>query len=97
GQAGAVLARLGALKFEMANLVTPVFSIPLGAGAFPVSVLLVLILSYLAHWFPKNALDRVKGGWTWLPSPVQAALILSIALGLYYMSGTEVQFIYGNF
>jgi hypothetical protein len=24
-------------------------------------------------------------------------LILSIAFGLYYMSGTEVQFIYGNF
>jgi alginate O-acetyltransferase complex protein AlgI len=97
GQAWAVLARLGALKFEVANLVAPVFSIPFGAGSLPVSVLLVLILSYLAHWFPKNALDGVRGGWTWLPSPVQAALILSIAFGLYYISGTEVQFIYGNF
>jgi D-alanyl-lipoteichoic acid acyltransferase DltB (MBOAT superfamily) len=96
-QAWAVLARLGALKFEMANLITPVFSIPMAGAQFPVSVLLVMLLSYLAHWFPKNALDRVQGGWTWLPSPVQAAMILSIAFGLYYISGTEVQFIYGNF
>jgi D-alanyl-lipoteichoic acid acyltransferase DltB (MBOAT superfamily) len=96
-QAWAVLARLGALKFEMANLLAPVFSIPFGAGSLPVSVLLVLILSYLAHWFPKNALDHVEGGWRWLPSPVQAVMILSIAFGLYYISGTEVQFIYGNF
>jgi alginate O-acetyltransferase complex protein AlgI len=97
GQAGEVLARLGALNFEVTNLTTPVFSIPFGVGSLPVSVLLVMILSYLAHWFPKNALERVRGGWTWLPSPVQAALILSIALGLYYVSGAEVQFIYGNF
>ena len=85
------------MNFEATNLLTPVFSIPIGKAALPVSVLLVLILSYLAHWFPKNALDKVEGGWRWLPSPVQAALILSIAFGLYYMSGTEVQFIYGNF
>jgi len=97
GQAWDVLARLGAMKFEMSNLLSPVFSIPVGAAKLPVSVLLVLILSYLAHWFPKNALDKVRDGFTWLPSPVQAALILTIALSLFYISGTEVQFIYGNF
>ena len=97
GNAWEVLARLGALKFEATNLLTPVFSIPFGAGSLPVSVLLVLILSYLAHWFPKNALDKMEGNWRWLPSPVQAVMILSIAFGLYYVSGTEVQFIYGNF
>ena len=96
-QAWDVLARLGALKLETTNLLTPVFSIPLGGVNLPVSVLLVLVLSYLAHWFPKNALDKVRDGFTWLPSPVQAALILTVALGLYYISGTEVQFIYGNF
>jgi alginate O-acetyltransferase complex protein AlgI len=96
-QAWDVLARLGALKLEMTNLLTPVFSIPLGGVQLPISVLLVLVLSYLAHWFPKNALDRLRDGFTWLPSPVQAALILTVALGLYYISGTEVQFIYGNF
>ena len=26
-----------------------------------------------------------------------SGLILTVALGLYYISGTEVQFIYGNF
>lgn len=97
GQAWAVLARLGALQFEMANLISPVFSIPLGGAQLPVSVLMLLILGYLAHWFPKNAFDKVRDGFTWLPSPVQAALILTVAFGLYYVSGTEVQFVYGNF
>jgi hypothetical protein len=36
-------------------------------------------------------------GWAWLPAPVQAVLILSTAVGLYYLSSAEVQFIYGNF
>jgi hypothetical protein len=60
-------------------------------------MLVVLILSYLAHWFPKDALDKVRGGFSWLPSPLQAAVILSVAFGLYYVSGSEAQFIYGNF
>jgi D-alanyl-lipoteichoic acid acyltransferase DltB (MBOAT superfamily) len=97
GQAWEVLGRLGALKFEIANLTAPVFQIPMGGFSIPVSVLAVLILSYLAHWFPKNALDNVRDRFAWLPSPVQAALILSIAFGLYYASGSEAQFIYGNF
>jgi alginate O-acetyltransferase complex protein AlgI len=94
GQAWDVLARLGALRFEMANLLAPV-AIPKLSISIP--VLPVLIISYLAHWFPKNALDRVRGGFTWLPSPVQALMILSIAVGVFYFSGAEGQFIYGNF
>ena len=97
GQAWEVLGRLGALKFEIANLTAPVFQIPMGGFSIPVSVLAVLILSYLAHWFPKNALESIRDRFAWLPSPVQAALILSIAFGLYYASGSEAQFIYGNF
>lgn len=97
GQAWGVLARVGALQFEMANLTSPVFSIPLGGTQLSVSVLILLIIGYLAHWFPKNAFDKVKDGFTWLPAPVQAVLILTVALGLYLVSGTEVQFVYGNF
>ena len=82
-QAWEVLARLGALKFETANLATP--------------VLVVLIVGYLSHWVPDDALAKVRDGWAWLPSPVQAALVLSVAYGLYYLSSAEVQFIYGNF
>jgi alginate O-acetyltransferase complex protein AlgI len=82
-QAWEVLARLGAMNFEAANLAPP--------------VLAVLVGGYLSHWFPQNALEKVRDGWGWLPSPVQAALILSVAYGLYYLSSAEVQFIYGNF
>ncbi|HEY0407976.1 MAG TPA: MBOAT family O-acyltransferase [Pyrinomonadaceae bacterium] len=82
-QAWEIVKRIGALQPGAGNLATP--------------VLTVLALGYLSHWLPKDAFDRVRGGWNWLPSPVQAALILSIAVGLYYLSGTEAQFIYGNF
>jgi D-alanyl-lipoteichoic acid acyltransferase DltB (MBOAT superfamily) len=82
-QAWEVLSRLGAMKFEAANLAPP--------------VLAVLVGGYLSHWIPQNALEKVRDGWDWLPSPAQAALILSVAYGLYYLSSAEVQFIYGNF
>jgi alginate O-acetyltransferase complex protein AlgI len=82
-QAWDVLSRLGALKFETANLAWPVMA--------------VLGLGFLSHWFPKDALDRVRRGWMWLPAPVQAAFILTLSVGLYYLSSVEVQFIYGNF
>lgn len=82
-QAWDVIARLGAMKFETANLAWPVVA--------------VLCIGYLSHWFPAGALDRLRGGFLWLPAPVQAALILSVAVGLYYLSSVEVQFIYGNF
>lgn len=82
-QAWEILKRFGAMNFEAGNLQWP--------------VLTVLAIGYLSHWVPKDALERVKAGWGWLPAPVQAALILSVGVGLYYLSGTEMQFIYGNF
>jgi alginate O-acetyltransferase complex protein AlgI len=78
-----VLKRLGSLEFAASNLALPVLS--------------VLVLGYLAHWIPRPTFDKVSDGWNWLPSPAQAALILGVALGLYYVSSTNVQFIYGNF
>ena len=81
--AGEVLARFGALKFSMGNLST--------------SILLVLLLTFLSHWLPKRIDFELKHFWTWLPAPVQAAFILSLAAGLYYVAGAEAQFIYGNF
>ena len=82
-QAWEVLRRLGVMQFATGNLVVP--------------VLTVLATGYLAHWFPSRALERVGRGWVWLPAPLQAAIVLVVAFGLYYISGTEAQFIYGNF
>lgn len=78
-----VLARLSAFQFSTGNL--------------PASLLLLLVLAYLSHWLPAKGLAAIRQGWSWLPSPAQAVVVLSIAFGLYYLSGTEVQFIYGNF
>jgi alginate O-acetyltransferase complex protein AlgI len=82
-QAGEVLRRLGAMQFATGNLVVP--------------VLTVLAAGYLAHWFPRRALENIGRGWVWLPAPLQAAIVLVVAFGLYYISGTQAQFIYGNF
>jgi alginate O-acetyltransferase complex protein AlgI len=78
-----ILKRLGAMQFAAGNLALPVLSI--------------LLLGYAAHWAPPNTFERIRRAWSWLPSPAQAVLIVSMALGLYYVAGAEAQFIYGNF
>lgn len=92
-----VLARLGALRFEAANLLSPILSGPVFGLNLTLTVLHVLVIGYLSHWFPKGWLDRAGTLWARLPAPVQAVLILAIALGLNKLSGADVQFIYGNF
>jgi D-alanyl-lipoteichoic acid acyltransferase DltB (MBOAT superfamily) len=78
-----VLKRLGALQFSAANL--------------PTSLLLLLVLGFASHFAPARVTTSLRDAWGWLPAPAQAVVVLSIAFGLYYVSGTEVQFIYGNF
>jgi alginate O-acetyltransferase complex protein AlgI len=78
-----ILKRLGAMQFAAGNLALP--------------VLAIMLAGYLAHWMPSIVFDRIRGGWSWLPSPAQAVLIISVAVGLYYLAGAEAQFIYGNF
>jgi alginate O-acetyltransferase complex protein AlgI len=78
-----VLQRLTAFQFSVGNL--------------PASLALLLIVAYLSHWLPARLFGAIREGWNWLPSPAQAVVVLSTAFGLYYVSGAEVQFIYGNF
>jgi D-alanyl-lipoteichoic acid acyltransferase DltB (MBOAT superfamily) len=82
-QALEVVKRLGARQYSHANLATP--------------ILLTLLLGFLSHWMPADAFQKARRAWAWLPAPVQAAFILAVAVGLYYVSGAEAQFIYGNF
>ena len=78
-----VLRRLTVFKFSLGNL--------------PTSLLLILLIGFASHWLPEKLLNSIRHAWSWLPSPVQAGVVVSVALGLYYVSGAEVQFIYGNF
>jgi D-alanyl-lipoteichoic acid acyltransferase DltB (MBOAT superfamily) len=82
-QAWAVLSRFKALEFSAPNLSWQVIT--------------MMAIGYLSHWFPRNALDKLRDGWAWLPAPVQAAFILALAVGLSRWSSADVQFIYGNF
>ncbi len=81
--AGQVLKRLGAFEFAAGNLSR--------------SILIVITAAYLSHWLPEIFATSTGKVWAWLPAPVQAAVILFVAIGLYYVSGAEAQFIYGNF
>ena len=78
-----IISRLSALQFSTANLAKP--------------ILIVIIVGFLSHWLPQRVSDSASAAWNWLPSPAQAVVILSVALGLYYVSSANVQFIYGNF
>jgi D-alanyl-lipoteichoic acid acyltransferase DltB (MBOAT superfamily) len=82
-QAIEVLKRLTTFQFSTANL--------------PMSLLLLLMLGFASHFAPATVTTRCRDAWTCLPAPAQAVVVLSIAVGLYYVSGAEVQFIYGNF
>jgi alginate O-acetyltransferase complex protein AlgI len=82
-QVFAVLQRLALFQFSTGNL--------------PPQLLLILAGAFVAHWLPAKGLTTIQTGWRWLPSPAQAVVVLSIAFGLIYLSGSEVQFIYGNF
>jgi alginate O-acetyltransferase complex protein AlgI len=82
-QAIAVLKRLTSFQFSTSNL--------------PTSLLLLLILGFASHFIPIRVNTRLREAWGWLPAPAQAVVVLSIAFCLYYVSGAEVQFIYGNF
>jgi hypothetical protein len=46
---------------------------------------------------PGRLSEPVGQSWNRMPAPIQAAVIVTIGIGLYFISGTEVQFIYGNF
>jgi alginate O-acetyltransferase complex protein AlgI len=83
GNARVVFSRLAALRFEASNL-TP-------------SIIVVLMLGVFTHLIPDGAFTRVSSLWKWLPSPAQALVIVALAIGLFYLSGVEVQFIYGQF
>jgi hypothetical protein len=78
-----VLKRLGALQGGIEHLAKP--------------LIIVMVLGFASHWIPDDWYERIRNGWGWLPSPVQALLLVAIGYGLYYVSGSEVQFIYGNF
>jgi D-alanyl-lipoteichoic acid acyltransferase DltB (MBOAT superfamily) len=78
-----IVTRLGAWQFGTVNLARP--------------ILIVLVIGFLTHLIPRRVFDSASAIWTWLPSPAQAVVILSVAFGLYYVSSANVQFIYGNF
>jgi alginate O-acetyltransferase complex protein AlgI len=78
-----VLKRLTAWRFDHSNLAP--------------SIMAVLCIGLVLHVVPRTFSEQAGRMWNRMPAPIQAAVIVTIGVGLYFIAGTEVQFIYGNF
>ena len=64
--------------------------------AFP--LVLIIALSFIAHWMPDGGPDAARDGFVRLPAPLQAGVLFALALGLYFVASRDVvPFIYSRF
>ena len=84
GQALSLLRQMFSFTADTSNL------------ALPVVVIIVAGLS--AHWLSDRVWESLRDGFIRLPAPVQAAALLGLAVGLYFVASTDVvPFIYARF
>jgi D-alanyl-lipoteichoic acid acyltransferase DltB (MBOAT superfamily) len=84
GQAFAVLKQLTQLTADHTNLGLP--------------ILLLVAIGLLCHWLPDRPWEAARKLFIKLPSPLQAALLFIIAIGLYFVASSDVvPFIYARF
>ena len=61
-------------------------------------VALIIVFGLLAHWIPDRVWETTRNSFIRLPAPVQAAALLGLAIGLYFVTSTDVvPFIYARF
>ena len=84
GQAIGLLSQLFTLTTGTSNLASPLVPI--------------IALSFIGHWMPDGRFDVARNGFVRLPAPVQAGVLFALALGLYFVSSSDVvPFIYSRF
>ena len=84
GQAVGVLRQIFSPTIDLANLTMP--------------VVMVIALGFLAHWTPDRIWDVARSGYTRLPAPIQAIVLISLGVGLYAIASSDVApFIYTRF
>jgi alginate O-acetyltransferase complex protein AlgI len=80
----AMLRQLATLTTSTANLAPP--------------VALLIALGLAAHWISQTWLETLQRGFARLPAPAQAALLVGLAFGLYFVASSDVvPFIYARF
>lgn len=62
------------------------------------SLALIIVLGFIAHWTPEGALNIARTGFIRLPAPLQACVLFAVAIGLYFVASSDVvPFIYSRF
>jgi alginate O-acetyltransferase complex protein AlgI len=83
-RAVSVIRQLFTLTVDVSNLTAP--------------VALVMVLGFLAHWFPQRLFDGAASGFIKLPSLAQACVLFAVAAGLYLVASSDIApFIYSRF
>jgi hypothetical protein len=64
----------------------------------PRNVILIIVGALVLQWTPRDLYDRVRAGFIRAPAPVQAVVLLCVALALREAATAEVQpFVYFQF
>jgi hypothetical protein len=75
-----------------------IFSLTLDLANLSLPVVMVITLGFLAHWTPDRIWEAVRSGFTRLPAPIQAVVLISLGVGLYAIASSDVApFIYTRF
>ncbi len=61
-------------------------------------VMAVLVLGFVAHFFPKNLYERIKNAFITSPAVVQGVVLAAFAYAIHFAAGAKSEpFIYGQF
>ncbi|HZS05830.1 MAG TPA: MBOAT family O-acyltransferase [Blastocatellia bacterium] len=84
--------------WQATGLLRQMFSFTADTSNLARPVALIIVFGLLSHWIPDRAWETTRNGFVRLPAPVQAAALLGLAIGLYFVTSTDVvPFIYARF
>jgi alginate O-acetyltransferase complex protein AlgI len=79
-------------------LLSQLFTFTTGTSNLAFPMVLIIALSFIAHWMPDVGFDVARNGFVRMPAPVQAGVLFALALGLYFVASSDVvPFIYSRF
>ncbi len=83
---------------QAVHLLRQMFRFTIDTSNLARPVLVIIVCGLIAHWMPDHVWETTRHGFIKLPAPVQAAALLGLAVGLYFVASTDVvPFIYARF
>jgi alginate O-acetyltransferase complex protein AlgI len=79
-------------------LLSQLFTFTTGTSNLAYPMVVIIALSFIAHWMPDSGFDLARNGFVRMPAPFQAGVLFALALGLYFVASSDVvPFIYSRF